>query len=278
MAAPEDLAKLRQHFSTLSPEDQMQGWDELWQKQFTPWDRNQPNPALIETVEKKPDLFASPLQNKDGTKTRKKALVPGCGGGYDALLFASLGFDAYGLDTSQTAVKAAEKVARDQGKEQQYPIRNIQNGRGDVKFIATDFFKDDWLSQTHPSQGGDDRTFDLIYDHTFLCALDPSLRPRWAKRMSQLLAPNGRLVCAEYPLGKPPSSGGPPHGLERALYEQLFAKPGEEVRYNGSGSVCEDRSGEKADSALVKVDEWVPTRCFEAMEGKVWISVWGHHK
>jgi len=276
MAAPEDLQKLRQHFSTLSPEAQMQSWDELWAKSFTPWDRNQPNPALVETVEKKAALFASPIQEVDGVKTRKKALVPGCGGGYDVLLFASLGFDSYGLDTSQTAVQAAERVAQEQGRDQQYPVRNAQNGRGEAKFIVTDFFQDDFLTQTHPAHSGGGRTFDLIYDHTFLCALDPSLRPRWAKRMSQLLAPDGRLICAEYPLGKPPSSGGPPHGLERALYEQLFARPGEEVTYNGSGSVVEDRSGEKADAALVKVDEWVPERSFEGMQGKIWVSVWGH--
>ena len=277
MAAPEDLAKLRTHFSTLTPEAQMQAWDELWAKSFTPWDRNQPNPALVETVEKKAALFSSPIQKVEGAKTRKKALVPGCGGGYDVLLFASLGFDSYGLDTSQTAVRAAERVAQEQRKEQRYPVRNVQNGRGEARFIVTDFFQDDFLDQTHPSEdSGGERTFDLIYDHTFLCALDPSLRPRWAKRMSQLLAPGGRLICAEYPLGKPPASGGPPHGLTRALYEQLFAKPGEEVKYNGGGIVCEDRSGETAEEALVKVDEWEPERSFEGMQGKIWVSVWGH--
>lgn len=171
----------------------------------------------------------------------------------------------------------AEKNVQDQAKDQRYPVKNIQTGRGDIKFIVTDFFKDNWLSQTHPGQAGD-RTFDLIYDHTFLCALDPSLRPRWAKRMSQLLSSNGRLICAEYPLGKPPSSGGPPHGLERELYEQLFAKPGEKVKYDASGSVCEDRSGERSNTALVKVDEWQPEKYFEAMKGKIWISVWAHQK
>ena len=221
-------------------------------------------------------MFDSPVQKKEGTELRKKALVPGCGGGYDPMLFASLGFDAYGLDTSKTAVEAAEKVARDQSKEQQYPVRNTENGRGDVKFIVTDFFKDEWLSQTHPSSSTSERTFDIIYDHTFLCALDPSLRPRWAKRMSQLLAPSGRLICAEYPLGKPPSSGGPPHGLERALYDQLFAKPGEEVKYDENGKVREFHISDKSDAALVKIDEWVPTRYFDTMQGKIWMSVWAH--
>lgn len=272
----EQLVKLRKHFEVLSPEDQMQAWDQLWQNGLKPWDRNQPNPALVETVEKKPEMFASPVQERDGSKSRKKALVPGCGGGYDVVLFASLGFDAYGLDTSQTAVKTAEKMAADQNKDQQYPVRDAQAGRGDANFIATDFFKDDWLSQTHPS--APDRTFDIIYDHTFLCALDPSLRPRWAKRMSQLLAPNGRLICVEYPLGKPPKSGGPPHGLERKLYDQLFARPGEDVKYNDSGNVVEDTSGAKSDAALVKVDEWVPTKYFDTMQEKIGVSIWGHSK
>lgn len=274
---PDYLAKLRQHFETLSPEAQMQGWDELWAKDFKPWDRAQPNPALVETVEKKVDLFSSPLQEKDGRQMRKKALVPGCGGGYDALLFASLGFDAYGLDTSTTAVKAAEKVAADQkNRDEQYPVKNAHAGRGEVKFLVTDFFKGEWLSQTHPDSSAGDRTFDVIYDHTFLCALDPSLRPRWAKRMSELLAPQGKLICAEYPLGKPPKSGGPPHGLQRELYDQLFVRPGQEVKYDSDGIIDPDKSVEKSDTALVKVDEWVPTKYFETMQGKIWMSIWAH--
>ena len=94
--------------------------------------------------------------------------------------------------------------------------------------------------------------------------------------MSELLSPSGRLICMEYPLGKSPKLGGPPHGVESELYEQLLAKPGQEVNYNLSGSVCEDRSGDKTDNALVKTEHWTPERTFEGQEKQLKVSVWKH--
>ena len=229
----------------------------------------------MEALKSKPFLVDSPFEGV-ASKRRKKALIPGCGRGYDVLLFSSYGFDAYGLDAAPSAVKAAQRLAQDQGKEQHYPVQNIQNGRGSAEFFVADFFKDDFLSQTHPQI--QDGTFDLIYDYTFLCALPASLRPQWAARMSQLLSPGGALICLEYPLGKDPKSGGPPHGLESELYEQLLAKPGKEVNYNLSGHVCEDRSGDKADNALVRFEHWKPERTLDSQKGKVMMSVWRHWK
>lgn len=165
----------------------------------------------------------------------------------------------------------------EQGKEQHYSLKDTRNGRGEAKFILANFFVDgDFLSNTHPDT--EDRTFDLIYDQTFLCALDPSMRPKWAARMGELLSPSGHLICMEYPLGKDPKLGGPPHGLEHELYEQLFAHPGREVAYNDTGHVCEDRSGSKAGNALVKVAEWTPENTFEWLKGKVMVSIWQHCK
>lgn len=178
-------------------------------------DRSESNPALVEALNGKPDLFSSPFTNSD-RKTRKKVLVPGCGRGYDVLVFSSYGYDAYGLDASPTGIEEARKLHQAQGKDQNYPVKNIQDGRGEVNFITADFFKDEFLAETHSSRSN--RTFDVIYDYTFLCALPPSFRPRWAQRMSQLLSPNGYLICMEFPLGKDPKLGGPPHGLEHELY------------------------------------------------------------
>lgn len=88
----DEREKLRQHFLTLSPDDQLKGWDDMWKSNITPWDRNKPNPALVDTLNSKADLFGSPFKEVDGEKVRKKALVPGCGKGYDVLLFASYGY------------------------------------------------------------------------------------------------------------------------------------------------------------------------------------------
>jgi methyl halide transferase len=55
--------------------------------------------------------------------------------------------------------------------------------------------------------------------------------------MSKLLAPEGRLVCLEFPSGKPLSMPGPPWGLNSGVYLALLARPGEEVSYEQSGEV-----------------------------------------
>lgn len=272
----EEREKLRQHFLSLSDEQQVTGWDDMWQKQVTPWDRKKPNPALVDALGQKSELFPPPSTTADGAKIKKKVLIPGCGRGYDVLLFASYGYDAYGLDVSPTAVQAAEQLLADQAKEQIFPIQHIQEGRGQVKFVEADFFSDDFLSRIGLSKSIE--PFDVIYDYTFLCALPPSMHPRWAARLSELLSPTGTLVCLEFPLGKDPKLGGPPHGLEHELYEQLFAHPGREVKYNFSGHVAADRSGEKADNALVRVKEWVPERTFEGQDKSTMVSMWRHWK
>ena len=274
----EGREKLRLYFAGLPNEHQTKGWDEMWQQRNTPWDRHQPNPALVDTLSNKAELLGPPFKEVDGKQVRKKALVPGCGRGYDVLLFSCHGYDAYGLDASPTAIDGAWKLFMEQAKEQHYPVKNVQNGRGDVKFVLADFFKDDFLYQIHAHGELQPRGFDIVYDYTFLCALPPSMRPQWSARMSELLSPTGRLICLEYPLTKDPKLGGPPHGLTHELYEQLFNKPGAEVNYNLSGHVCEERSGEKTDNALVRVDTWRPERTFETMKGKDMVSVWRHWK
>jgi SAM-dependent methyltransferase len=148
-------------------------WDVMWQKNFTPWDRFEPNPALVDTLNEKSDIIDPNPQGSDATR-RKRALIPGCGRGYDVLLFASYGYDAYGLDVSQTAVDACRELDKEQGEDAvRYPVRDTKLGRGSRHFLAADFFKDDLTSHTN---GG---SFDIIYDYTFLCALLPELRPQW---------------------------------------------------------------------------------------------------
>lgn len=153
-----------------------------------------------------------------------------------------------------------------------YAANDPAVGRGETKFILSDFFKDEFFPETN---GGG---FDLIFDYTFLCALPPELRPPWAKRMSELLAPAGRLVCLEWPLGKDPKEGGPPHGLTSNLYAQLFLRPGEDVKYAETGVVAADPSVEKSDNALVRVAHYMPERTHEAGKNMDYVSIWEHWK
>lgn len=149
---------LKDKFLNQPPETHTKHWDDLWQKQTTPWDRNGPSLALKDTITERQDLFGSPLANSK----RKRALVPGCGRGYDVLLLSSLGYDCYGLDASQTAVDAALKVQKESSGDERYAAHDSKVGSGESKFLVENFFKDDFLEET---QGG---SFDVIFDYTFV--------------------------------------------------------------------------------------------------------------
>lgn len=92
----------------------------------------------------------------------------GCGRGYDVVLLALHGFDAYGLEISQTAVAEAEKYAAAEVKspsDYNYASADCSSRRhdpGKVKFVEGDFFGSDWDSRLGDANG----KFDLIYDYT----------------------------------------------------------------------------------------------------------------
>jgi hypothetical protein len=255
----------------LSSEPQTEKWDAMWRQKTTPWDRSKPSPALIDALNEKSDILNSSTQS--GETRRKKALVPGCGRGYDVLLFASHGYDAYGLDVSQTAVEACQELDKEQGNDAaRYPLSDPKLGRGSRNFLVADFFKDDLSFST---DGG---SFDVIYDYTFLCAIPPELRPQWPKRISELLAPNGSLICLESPLAKPPNAGGPPHGLSSELYMQLFKQPGRDVSYAEDGYVVSDERSLDHVFGLVRVAHWSPARTHQVGKGTDMMSIWKHAK
>lgn len=262
--------RLRQHFRDQPAEAHTGRWDAMWQQNITPWDRSEPNPALIDTLLEKSDIIGNSTQQESSTH-RMRALVPGCGRGYDVLLLASHGFDAYGLDVSQTAIDGCTTLDKQQGDDAtKYPIKNEHVGRGSRTFLMADFFQDD-LS---PHTGGG--KFDVIYDYTFLCAIPPELRPKWAKRMTELLAPGGSLICLEFPLAKSPKAGGPPHGLSSDLYVQLFKQPGQGVNYDNDGHAVPDDTAADAQTGLVRVAHWKPARTHEVGKDTDLVSIWQH--
>ncbi|TKA30724.1 hypothetical protein B0A50_02444 [Salinomyces thailandicus] len=279
MAKPDQdvRERLRQHFADLPPEDQAGAWNAMWQQNITPWDRGLPNPALIDTLTNLSGMLGRPFKDPDDpskSPRRKKALVPGCGRGYDVLLLAAAGYNAYGLDTSTLAISSAQDLANEPDRDSKYApaIPSEEGGgRGEAEFLEADFFKDAFLAHT---DGGE---FDIIYDYTFLCALPPALRPAWAKRMSDLLSPTGHLICLEFPLKKEPRLGGPPHGLTCELYEQLLKQPGTEVKYDSGGYVIVEEGGVgRADGALTRVARWKAERTHEVGKGGDYVSVWMH--
>jgi thiopurine S-methyltransferase len=66
-----------------------------------------------------------------------------------------------------------------------------------------------------------DQSFDLIIEQTFFCALDPSLRPEYVRKMYEILKPGGRLagLLFSFPL----TDEGPPFGGSEIEYRSLFS-------------------------------------------------------
>ncbi|PHH69105.1 hypothetical protein CDD80_7013 [Ophiocordyceps camponoti-rufipedis] len=219
--------------------------------------RTGPSLALADLLSQRPDLVPpAPAPSP----RRATALVPGCGLGHDALLLASYGYDVWALDRGRGVEEAFGL----------YPAVREHVGCGAVTWLVADFLADEW------SRG---LGFDLIFDYTFLCALAPQDRPRWAKRITQLLMPGGRLVCLEYPSWKPMSEPGPPWGVSPELYEALLSAPGEAPAYGADGSVVADPIAQPCHDALHRLGIIKPTRTHDAgtgLDGSVldFISVW----
>ena len=94
--------------------------------------------------------------------------------------------------------------------------------------------------------------------------------------MAQLLAPQGSLICIEFPSAKDPLIGGPPFALPPQVYTEHLAHPGKELPYNEKGRVEEGVSGPKSPDALTKFAHWQPQRTHEIGKGQDWVSIWHH--
>ncbi|KAK6503689.1 hypothetical protein TWF481_008693 [Arthrobotrys musiformis] len=182
-------------------------WKNLWDKgTYHYWDRGQVSPSLVDFLKDHPDLFQP-------TQTPLTALVPGCGRGHDVNLFADLGMQAYGLELASSATE----IARDFSATIPPPP-----APGSRNYITGDFFSNEWLNQLNTKQ------FDLVYDYTFMVALDPAkgLREQWAERVAGLIKSGGILICLEFPLYKAYDLPGPPWAIRSETYVGLLESVG----------------------------------------------------
>ncbi|KAJ7637068.1 S-adenosyl-L-methionine-dependent methyltransferase [Roridomyces roridus] len=180
--------------STLSPEmvklrsivnQDPSSWDQAWAQSVTPWDAGQSQPPLLEVLRSGEVEFP-----RSG-----RALVPGCGSGYDAISIASqLGLETLAIDISPLAVANATKL--------------ISEGIN-VRFQ-------------------DEEKFDLAYDYTFFVAIPPSRRVEWGAQMNALIKPGGYLITLVFPLD-PESDAGPPFFVRPDHYIEPLGSGWEKV-------------------------------------------------
>ncbi|KAI9740845.1 MAG: hypothetical protein M1818_004450 [Claussenomyces sp. TS43310] len=277
MSTPKPGApSLADRFKGLTRDAYNARWDDLWSEGATSWDRGAPSPALVDLLRSDPRCCDthSRLGPSDvvvsgdrSDKRPKRALVPGCGRGYDVLALAAAGYDVYGLEISQNALLAAREHERLHGQDRIYRPRmdpfteEPMNREGKVTWLSGDFFLDDFLKD-------------------FLSALPVSMRAAWSKRYSELLEPTGRVICLEWPSVKPAKTGGPPWSLPPKVYLSHLPRPGQELPYD-EDDLLENELGPEPDDGLECIWRIQPTKTHAAgvgKDGKVtdWLSIWRH--
>jgi SAM-dependent methyltransferase len=123
-----------------------------------PWNSATPPEALVALV-------------TGGTFCPCTTIDLGCGAGNYAIWLAGLGFDVTGVDSSKTAIRIAEKNAREKG------VR--------CRFIVADL-----LGDLHEVSG----TFDFAFDWELLHHIFPEDRETYVRNVQRVLSPGGTYL------------------------------------------------------------------------------------
>ncbi len=162
-------------------------WSQRYKAGQTGWDLGAVSPPLKHII----DAW------KKESRESLRILLPGCGNAYEASYLLEQGFtDITVVDIAQPALTSLkERLSESSGQ-----LDRIQ-------LIHGDFF----------SLHG---TFNLILEQTFFCALDPSLRLDYARKMHDLLEPAGELAGVFF--DAPMYDHRPPFGGSATEYRELL--------------------------------------------------------
>lgn len=165
-------------------------WSNIYQTTENPgWNLGEPAEALKDM-----------LQRLKIPKSR--ILVLGCGEGHDAAHFAQNGHIVTAVDISPDAIARGKKL-----------YGHLPN----LEFVEADIFK---LPREF------DQSFDVIFEHTCYCAINPQKRGELVKIWNRLLAPEGHLMGVFFAFEKRtgPPFGGSEWELRKRLkgYQPIF--------------------------------------------------------
>ena len=186
-------------------------WEAHYQKGETPWDNGAASPGLVDFLAQEP--------------VRGRVLVPGCGLGHDVRALAATADEVVGIDIAPSAVEAAERIPR--VRAERYALANL-------------------FDLPVPLRGA----FDVVWEHTCFCAIDPALRPAYVEAVAEALRDGGLLIAMFYlDPGQDSPDEGPPFEVSLAELDRLFLPRFELLR------------------------EWLPERAHPGREGREWMRL-----
>lgn len=217
-------------------------WAERWKDGRIGFHEGRAN-ALLErfhtTLHARPSDHAS----ADSASVRTRVLVPLCGKTEDMAFLVAHGFDVVG-------VEAVESAAIDFFREHELTpsIEDHSATSGgfggkifrapSIAIVVGDFFA------VTPALVGEGGAVTAFYDRAAMVALPPDVRPRYAKHLRSLVAPDAKGLVITFDLDKPKTEG-PPFSIDgdelRATYgedkvEELGQDPpaGPSVKADGT--------------------------------------------
>lgn len=149
-------------------------WADIYRAKDDGWDLGGAAPPL-----------ESLLKSDPPTPSGGKVAVVGCGRGHDARLFARAGYATWGFDFVPYAIDEGRRLAAEEGLDINYEVRDV--------FALPD---------AYPGH------FDVVWEYTCYCAIDPSRRDEYLSVLHRIIAPGGMLLGLFYPLQE--GTDGPP--------------------------------------------------------------------
>ena len=158
-------------------------WDEAYRRRDTPWEKGVPHPALVDFL------------TEDG-RLAGEIFVPGCGAGHDVRALSTAANHVVGIDLAPLAIAQANSFPK----------------VGNEEYLLADLFAlpAEWNAR-----------FDIVFEHTCFCAIDPSLRRSYVESVVRLLRPGGRLIAIFF-LNPDHDEEGPPYRVGRGELEEFL--------------------------------------------------------
>jgi thiopurine S-methyltransferase len=183
-------------------------WRERWEANQIGFHEAQPNRWLRR--------FGARLLRAGAQQSREpRVLVPLCGKATDLVWLSQHGFRVTGVELIERAVRAFFEENRLAA----HSIHQGMHERLESDRIAI------WIADFFELPGELLGTFNAIYDRAALVALPEDVRPRYARHLTSLLVPSGRLLLVTFHYD-PVVMKGPPFSIGEAEVRRLFEGAG----------------------------------------------------